>query len=197
MWIYLLVGAAAILGGVIALAQFNMWAVRPVLYRLNSPGEIERFVRSWGEWLEERGRIIVQFADTEVEFRKKRYKSRPDLLVFRVRNAVGMRKHFDRVRDAFDASALHYELERTTKRRDPRAIAVRLAMPDMFTPVAGVRLVDAAFRAFSPEGEFSGDIWCEGRMRSGVDVPSTELIPWCQAHRLGRVVGARLGRLFS
>ena len=111
---------------VIARAQLNVWAGQPVVLTDLALEEVGPLVRSWAPWLEERGRIVVRQAqtDAEVELRKHRYSTRPDAIIFRVRNADATRKHFTAIRRALDAAGVPYELTTTRKRSEPRAIEV-------------------------------------------------------------------------
>jgi hypothetical protein len=179
VWPYL-VGFVSLLGVLflllIAWVRLSVWASRPIVYDVASPAEVGPFIYSWGQWLDERGRIIVRHPASagEVEFRKRRYRTRPDLLLFRCRNADGGRKIFDRVRASFDGAGIAYEVERTSKRGLPRALVVPLEASDLLTPKTAERLVAVTFGAEGGRFQLS----CEGPIRSDSDSPPVELMPY-------------------
>jgi len=175
--------------------QLNAWGTQPAVYEVRSSAEIEPFVRSWGQWLGEGGRIVVRhpLSGSEAELRKRRFKTRPDVLLFRYRNADANCGTFDEIRARFHREGITHELERTRKRNRVRALVVELDPDDVFTPTAAARLLDVTL---SPAPSHL-QVFCEGRIRSEADVPATALIPPTQAHRAGHEVGARIGRLWS
>ncbi len=183
---------------VIARAQLNVWAGQPVVLTDLALEEVGPLVRSWAPWLEERGRIVVRQAqtDAEVELRKHRYSTRPDAIIFRVRNADATRKHFTAIRRALDAAGVPYELTTTRKRSEPRAIEVPLVADDVHTPAATLKLIEQVFK-----GRVGFQIHCEGTMRRPPDVPRVPLVPWrtdyAAGHRVGERVGRTVRRLFG
>jgi len=192
---YIALAALALLALIIVLiiarAQLNLWAARPVVHTNLVLEQVAPLIRSWGPWLEERGRIVVRHAenDVEVELRKRRFSTRPDALIVRVRNADANKKHFDTIRGALDDAHVPYELERTRKKGQPRAIEVPLAAEDIHTPAAAQRLIETVFR------DTAGfQVHCEGRMRRLPDVPRVPLLPWNQGHAAGWQFGQKLGR---
>jgi hypothetical protein len=198
MLIYLAIGALVVFAALVGLAQFNLWGRRPVVYDKLSLADVAPLIRSWGPWLAERGRIVARHADSdaEVEFRKRRYSSQPDVLMFRVRNADASKHHFPAIRRAFDASATQYELELTAKRRGPRAIAVALVAEDVHTPAAACNLLALTFSAVGAVGN-GFRIHSEGQMRQAPDAPSVPLAPWRRDYAAGFRFGALLGRARS
>jgi hypothetical protein len=196
VWLILSIVAGGVVISIVGLAQFNVWGMRPAVQELSGPHELERYIKSWGQWLEERGRIVVQHAATgrEAEFRKRRYRSRPDALVFRVRNADSGKQHFARMQAALDAAGVQYQTELTPKRRQPRAIAVALDPSDLLAPLAAVRLIIVVFE-LDAAVDRALRVWVEGRIRTSDDAPAIERIPSTQAEQSGVRVGSFLGRL--
>ena len=176
---------------VFARAQLNLWAGQPVVHVDLALEQVAPLVRSWAPWLEERGRIVVRQAhtDAEVELRKHRFSTRPDVIVFRIRNADRNKKHFAAMRGALDAARVPYELKTTRKRGDPRAIEVPLVADDVHTPAAALRLIQEVFK-----GSTGYQIHCEGRMRRPPDVPQVPLVPWRRDYAAGAWLGQRVGR---
>ena len=166
--------------------------LQPAEYPIRTAEELEPYVRSWGQWLEQ-GRIMVRNPTNEatVEFRKFRYKTRPDALVYRYRNADATRHSFNAVRDRLGAQRVVYELERTQKRQQPRALAIRFDSDDVFTPAAAARLLHLTFGDPLPELLVS----CVGRFRLSPDAPTVKIIPSTRAGRSGFSLGLVLGRL--
>ena len=176
----------------IAWAQLNVWESRPVLYECSTPAEIERYVRSWGRRLDERGRIVVRHigSGVEVEFRKHRYRRRPDALLFRYRNLDAGRKYFTDVQHSFESAGVLYDMELTPKQRRPRALTVSLDPLEVFAPTIAVRLVELALR-FKEDGSSGGfQMFCQGPMQSKPEDATLELIPW----RKDQHVGYRLAK---
>jgi len=176
---------------VIARAQLNLWAGQPVVHANLALDQLAPLVRSWAPWLEERGRIVVRQVrtDAEVELRKHRFSTRPDAIVFRIRNADSNKKHFTAIRGALDAARVPYELKTTRKKGEARAIEVPLAADDVHTPAAALKLVQDVFK------ESAGyQIHCEGRMRRPPDVPQVPLVPWRRDYAAGAWLGQRVGR---
>jgi len=191
----ILLGLFALLVAILALAQVNMWALRPVVHDGLAINGLSPLVQSWGSWLAERGRIVIHHADTdvEVELRKHRFATRPDELLFRVRNADVTRPHFQTIRAAFEQAGVAYQLETTPKRKQPRAIAVSLIAEDIHTPAAACNLIRIAFRAVgATEPRFRAH--CDGAMRIRPDVPPVLLLPWRQDYQLGFSTGILFGR---
>ena len=183
---------------IIARAQLNLWAGQPVLHTDLALEQVAPLVRSWAPWLEERGRIVVRQAqtDAEVEFRKHRFSTRPDAIIFRIRNADSNKKHFTAIRGALDAARVTYELKTTRRKGEARAIEVSLAAEDVHTPAAAVKLIQQVFN-----GSAGYRIHCEGRMRRPPDVPQVPLVPWRRDYAagawLGQAVGQAVRRLFG
>jgi len=193
--IYFAIGVLVVVAVLIALAQFNLWAVRPVVYENLAVQDLAGYVRSWGPWLADRARIVVRHArtDAEVELRRQRFSTQPDKIVFRVRHIDATKKHFPTIQRALENAPVSYELELTPKRREPRAIAVALAAEDIHTPAAAVKLIERAFGAIGAlEPGFRVQV--EGQMRKAPDGPVVPLIPWRQDHAGGYRLGETIGR---
>ena len=88
---------------VLGLGAMTVWAYvwvrgpRPTVYRHLGLTELEPFLRSWGAWLANRGVILVRHQDGEptIQFRKRCYRRRGNVLVFRYRNAGDSRRTFE------------------------------------------------------------------------------------------------------
>lgn len=194
-----LIGFALIL----ARAQYVMWATRVAIYELESPAALEPFIRSWGQWLDERGRIVLRDPLTggEFEFRKFRFATRPDELVFRFRNSDTTRPFFSDVREHMDREGVSYELELTPKRKQPRALSVSLDATDVLTPLKAVALARRSLDAMGAGTDGKLQVWIDGRLREAPDVPKVALVNTSESNRqsfaFGHEVGRRLRRLFS
>jgi hypothetical protein len=207
MWLYLIsvlgafIALLSVVGAcfalLILLSRFAFWASRPALYECGSPAELEGYIRSWGRWLDDRGRIVVRHppSGVEIEFRKRRYRSRPDVLLFRYRNDQAGRKYFACVKSAFDSAGISYDLELTPKLHRPRAVVVALDPRDVFTPIGASRLVMVAFGSEDDRPVAGLQVFCEGRMRREIEEPTVDLIAYQQARRAGFRFGYRIGRL--
>jgi hypothetical protein len=176
---------------VIARAQFNLWGGQPVVHTDLALDQVAPLVRSWAPWLQERGRIVIRQAqtDAEVELRKHRFSTRPDAIIFRIRNVDSNKKHFTAIRGALDAARVPYELKTTRRKGEARAIEVSLAADDVRTPAAALKLIQEVFR-----GTAGYQIHCEGRMRRPPDVPQVPLLPWRRDYAAGAWIGQRVGR---
>src|SRR4029434_9297757 len=104
-----------ILGSVIGWMYLRARALGPAVYRDLTLTDLEPFLRSWGAWLGNRGEILVRHKDAEpiVRFRKRTYRRRPNVLLFRYRNADESRDSFSVVRAALETSGVGYEVELT------------------------------------------------------------------------------------
>jgi hypothetical protein len=188
---------------IVARAQYVMWATRVAIYDLDSPAALEPFVRSWGQWLDERGRIVIRDPATggEFEFRKFRFSSRPDEIVFRFRNADTTRPFFTAVREHLDREGVSYDLELTPKKKQPRALAVTFDAADVLTPLKAVALVRRSLDAMGAGLEGRLQVWIDGRLRQAPDVPKVELVNTSESNRqsfaFGQELGRRLRRLFG
>lgn len=176
--------------------QFYYWSSRREVYELTSASELERFVRSWAQWTEERARIVVKVLSTnaEFEFRKRRYKTQPDEIHFRVRNADSTRQFFRRIRERFDRDKIDYQLELTAKRKQPRALCVPLNAANVLTPLAAVRLAAVVVEEIHDGSPSRLQTWLDGDVRRPPDVPAVELIAATQGYRVGESLGYRVGR---
>ena len=194
LWLLLGVPAGVLLL-LIGWGQMNARGRQPAVYTVRSSAEVEPFIRSWGQWLDERGRIVVRHSvsGVEAEFRKRRYRRRKDVLLFRFRNADANWGTFEEVRARFHTEGVAHELERTQKQNRPRALVVALDPDDVFTPVAAVRLLNVALSA----ADSKLHVYCEGRLRSGKDIPLVAMLPRTTAHRAGFEFGSRIGRLWA
>jgi hypothetical protein len=162
--------------------------------------EVLACLRSWAYHLDDRGVIHLALAGTDafVELRKRRWKTRPDLLLFRYRNADTTRHTFATVRKRFDDAGVGYEMTVTRKTRRPRALEVAL---DPYDPLSAQVALNLAVRAFgeSSSTSLSYDLACSGHIREdAIDPPIALEYPdgarrQDKAYELGFRVGSVVG----
>jgi hypothetical protein len=191
------VGVSISVALIVAKAQYGMWVSRVVTYNVDSPAALEPFIRSWAQWLDDGGRIVVRDVPSgaEFEYRKLRFATRPDQLVFRFRNADSTRPFFAKVRAALDREGVEYELELTPKTKKPRAMAVSFDPSQVLTPLVAVGLAKHALRAMGGESQRGLQVRVDGRLRREPDVPAIDLINVSESYRQSHAFGVRLGRL--
>lgn len=155
-------------------------------------------LRSWATWLDDRGKIEIGCggSDNYVELRKRCWKTKPDILFFRYRNADSTREHFSKAREILDRAGIDYSLTLTPQKKAPRAIEIAL---DPLDPLAPRKALNLAFLVFERRCERL-DICCEGRVREDLlDPPVDFVIPpeiarqlpgWELGKWVGRAVGA-------
>ena len=187
----------AILGGAVGWAYLRARAVGPAVYRNLSLTDLEPFLRSWGAWLGNRGEMLVrhQGAEPIVHFRKRTYKRRRNVLLFRYRNADESRATFSVVRAALEGARVGYEVELTRRTRQPRALVVALDPGDVWMPTAAMRLIDTVFRALQVDTTSGFLVWSQGRFQAKPDRENVPLIAPSGAQRAGFRMGVALGRL--
>jgi hypothetical protein len=156
--------------------------------------DVIALIRNWGLWLEDSGCIRACHWDSavEAEFRKRRFKTRPDTLTFRYRNAETTRASFVEVRQRFDSHKVPYSLELTPKRQQPRALRVLLNLDDVLIGQAAGNLLRLALGADRLEHL---SIACAGQFRSKKDVPSVPLLHESTAFRAGLAIGRLTARV--
>ena len=186
-----------ILGSVIGWMYVRARALGPAVYRDLSLADLEPFLRSWGAWLGNRGEILVRHKDAEpiVHFRKRTYRRRPNVLLFRYRNADESRGSFSVVRAALETAGVDHEVELTRRTRQPRALVVALDPSDVLMPAAATRLMDSVFRALQVDAMTGFLVWCEGRFQARPDRENVPLVAPSAAQRAGLRMGVALGRL--
>jgi hypothetical protein len=148
-------------------------------------------------WLGNRGEILVRHKDVEpiVRFRKCTYRRRPNVLLFRYRNADESRRSFSIARAALEAAGVDHDVELTRRTRQPRALVVTLDPSDVLMPAAATRLLATVFRALQVDAIAGFLIWTEGRFQSKPDRENVPLIAPSNAQRAGFRMGVALGRL--
>jgi hypothetical protein len=154
----------------------------------------EGLLKSWFAWLGDRSAVTIAPAGEVVaaELRVRRWKTRPDRVLFRWRNADETRASFAWVRAAFVADRTAFDLELTPKTKQPRAIVVPLVEADVFTPAAALGLANRAFAAAGlPEPE-RYDLTCSGPVLATGTRP-VALVPREPSYEAGRAVGRALG----
>jgi hypothetical protein len=199
MFIALTIAAAVVLafGGVIGWMYLRARALGPAVYRDLSLTDLEPFFRSWGVWLGNRGEILVRHKDAEpiVHFRKRTYRRRPNILLFRYRNADESRGSFSVVRAALETAGVDHEVELTRRTRQPRALVVPLDPSDVLMPAAATRLLNTVFRALRVDAMAGFLVWSEGRFQPRPDREDVPLIAPSAAQRAGFRMGVALGKL--
>ena len=193
-WILL---AAGIFGlALIIRVQIVSWAVTPIRYAGLNADDLQRFVRSWGFYLEDRAHFTVVHREVfgHAQFERRRYKTKPDLLSFRVPFSNLAKEQRENVKTAFSRSDITFSMELTPKKKRDRALTVEMEADDSMLPVKGVRCVVLAFEALGAADSHGYSVSCFGRMTSPI-VDGPELIPWRRDFEVGRRLGAALGRL--
>jgi len=170
---------ALALGFLISLAR----ATSPTHYYLRSFVELQRYFAVWAPLLDERGDIFVGVPGLTdlIQFRKKRFKSRPDELIYRFRNSGRPKRFFDDAVKVLTSIGTDFELELTKKRRFPRAAIIRLTAEDVLMPSEAVRLCEATFAGLGRGHRDGIVVHCSGRFRSDVELSGLEEIPSCPA----------------
>jgi hypothetical protein len=155
---------------------------------------VELLLASWFAWLGDRAAITLAPAGgaQAVELRIRRWKTRPDLVLFRWRNADATRASFGRVRERFEAERQAVEIELTPKTMQPRAMVIELAAADVFSPAAAVGLAKRAFAAAGLPDAGRYDLTCTGHVLEQGTLPR-RLIPPSGVFQAGRSVGRILG----
>jgi len=158
---------------------------------------LSHFFAVGGAWLGNRGEILVRHKDAEpiVHFRKRTYRRRPNVLLFRYRNADESRGSFSGVRAALETAGVDHEVELTRRTRQPRALVVALDPSDVLMPAAATRLMDSVFRALQVDAMTGFLVWCEGRFQARPDRENVPLVAPSAAQRAGLRMGVALGRL--
>jgi hypothetical protein len=157
--------------------------------------ELEDLLRSWFAWFEDRSRIDISPAgsDLKAELRVRRWKTKADLIVFRWRNADSTRASFDAVDRALTGQGVTVVREWTKKTKKPRSINVEVERSSVLAPATAVGLCLRAFKAAGIADTETFDVKCGGHVRrEGGEVP---LVPLSQAFEWGKKVGQTVGRL--
>jgi hypothetical protein len=181
---------ALVLGLLLAFAVLA-WFSQPVRYSVAGE-DLQRFFSSWGMALGDRGKIIVRQAKTDrsIQFVKRAYNARADLLVLRCRNADETRKYFESVRSALAATGSDVKIELTPRGR-PRAALIEFNVEDPLMPSAAAHAARVALSAMGAPVEGPFELFCQGSHRADYQPGSVEVIPWTRGYR----AGFRLGRL--
>jgi hypothetical protein len=131
---------------------------------------VERLLRSWFVWLQDRARIHVRPADSpvEAELQIRRWKTKPDLVTFRWRNSTPTRHVFEPVRAAFAVERPDAVVELTSKARRPRAITMATSADDVLAPAWAMGPVVSAFRHCGIPSIACFDMSTMAHVRSGL-----------------------------
>ena len=161
-------------------------------------------IRNWAHVLADRGKVQIGLSDVDnyIELRKRCWKKRPHLLMFRYRNSDITRKHFAAVKQRFDSAGIEYDMALTRKKQRPRAIEIPFDPYDVHTPRAILNLASHAFGA-EVENMQHFDLSCQGTIRSDVEEQSLEVYIPPEAYeaslgyRIGYSVGSAVRRGLS
>ncbi len=176
------------------------WYVAPAEYHGVSFQELQRYFASWVTHVGERRDILVGTPDIPnlIQFRKKDYKTRPDLLLFRFRNADQSKQYFSGVVAAFEQQEVAFHIEKTRKRRAPRAAIVELDTSDVLLPSAAAHLCRVALSATEHSEESGVSVCCTG-LHPDFDPRVQRVIPTTRGEyagwRLGYLIGSAVGSL--
>jgi len=154
---------------------------------------VEMLLASWFAWFRDPTVLTIAPAGRpeSAELRIRRWKTRPDLVLFRWRADGEARASFGRVREGFEADRTAFELELTPKTKQPRAIVVALPADDVFTPAAAVGLARRAFAAAGVPDTGRYDLTCRGHvLKKGTGARPP--IPVSEAFRAGQSIGRML-----
>jgi len=158
-----------------------------------SLAEVIEHVRNWGLWLDDGGCILVGDwkSGVEAQFRKRRYKRKPDTLTFRFPRSSSTRELFAAARKRFELNAIGYSLELTPKRQLPRALSVALDPTDVLMGQVASRLLTLTL---SIDQGTPLSIGCAGRIRPLRDAPNVPLLRESKVFRAGYKVGQMVSR---
>ena len=156
---------------------------------------VERLLHSWFHWLVDRSRVHLRPAGSpfEAEFQLRRWKTRPDLVLFRWRNSAPTRSVFERVRDRLSVDHPEATVELTPKTRRPRALVLSIAADDVLAPAWSVGLAVSAFRYSGMEAVSSFDLEVQAHAQSSIS-QEVRLEPLSKAWSTGKQIGAALRR---
>lgn len=176
--------------------QIVGWALTPIPYAGLSGEDLQRFIRSWGFYLEDRAYFVVTHREVtgHAQFVRRRYKTKADVVHFRVPFADLPKEQRERVRAAFLQSDVPFSMELTPKQKRDRALKVEFEMDDSLLPVKAVRCILLAFEALGASDPGGYSVCCSGQMKNP-DVEGPELIPWRKDFDAGQRVGAAIRRL--
>ncbi len=170
------------------------WFYSPAQYHGISFEELQRFFSDWAAHVGERRDILVGSPSVPnlIQFRKKQYKTRPDLLLFRFRNADASKPYFDAVVSALKRENLKFQIELTKKRRAPRAAVVELDASDALLPSAAAHLCKVTLAAVGHPPESGASVCCTG-LKPDFDHAAQQIIPVTRADYTGWRLGFLLG----
>ena len=170
------------------------WYVAPAEYHGVSFEQLQRYFADWADHVGERRDILVGTPEIPnlIQFRKKHYKTRPDLLLFRFRNADQSKQYFSAVVAALEQHEVGFRIEETRKRRAPRAAVVELDASDVLLPSAAAHLCRVALSAIGHTEESGVSVCCTG-LHPDFDLRVQKVIPTTR----GEYAGWRLGYLIG
>jgi hypothetical protein len=187
----ILTGIVLILCG---LYIYSIWSRDPAVYHGVAFEDLQRFFSSWVEHVAERQDIMVGTPREPylIQFRKRHYKTRPDLLLFRFRNGGQSKQYFSKVVTTFERNEIAFNMELTPRRRAPRAMMVELDASDPMLPSAAVYLCRVTFSAIGHLERTGVSVFCTGLGRE-FNPGGHNIIPttrgWRAGWRFGYVVG--------
>ena len=103
-----------------------VWITKPRKRRGVKYAILSVSLRQLASPLHNRGTVYLEHADVEgtIRVRMRRYKTRPDQLLFRFRNKDKTRPAFDQVVAALERDKIPFDTELTKIRKRPRAVVV-------------------------------------------------------------------------
>jgi hypothetical protein len=103
-----------------------VWITKPRKHRGVRYAVLSIVLRQLASPLHNGGTIYLEHADVEgtIQVRMRRYKTRPDQLLFRFRNADKTSPAFEQVVAALDRDKIPFDTELTKIRKRPRAVVV-------------------------------------------------------------------------
>ena len=158
--------------------------------------EVERLLRIWFAWLQDKTRIHVQPIghDLSAELQIRRWETRPDLVVFRWRNSDNTRASFSRVSEQLRKTYPEATIEMTQRNR-PRALILSSVLNDTLAPLWAMGLAAAAFEAAGVENVSSFKLSTRGTALKNARGTSLDLEPLADSWHFGRVLGRLFGKI--
>jgi hypothetical protein len=122
-WLFIIVAIPVL---IVCAFVVLVWITKPRKRRSIRYSVLSIVLRQLASPLHDRGTVYLEHADAEgtIRVRMRRYKTSPDLLLFRFRNADKTRPAFDQVVAALDRDKIPFDTELTKIRKRPRAVVI-------------------------------------------------------------------------
>jgi len=159
-WLIIILAIPVIVVGVLVVL---VWVTNPRKHRGMGYTVLPVLLRQLATPLHNRGTIYLQHADAEgtIWIRMRRYKTRPDRLQFRFRNADKTRPPFDRVVAALDRDKICYDTELTKIRKRPRAVVVNFDATQAASYAGLANVTKLCFDAMGATADERLIVWAE------------------------------------